>query len=154
MAVHVNGSAIMAAIAEIPSAFGMDESEVNALAMSRVLARLKTKALTLDQLRTLLQAIGGDDFRLALDHISGKDAAVLVKRLDPKNPDLRGSDEAWQRSRIVALADGAEPKTGRPARPVKIEPASHPGEARTGGAKTGAVMKSRALKARPKKDEL
>ncbi len=147
MAMEVNGAAILSAIAGSPTDFGMNGAQLNALAMATLLSRLKDKAVGLPHLRAIVDLVGGEDVKLALDHLASKDVSALVKRLDALNPDLKGADEQWQRQRAAALMDGAEPATAAPRAP----PAKRPATPRAGGAKTGEVMKSKALKPRASK---
>lgn len=143
----VDGIAILAAIAQKPAEFSLSASQVNDLAMSVVVAKLKDKDLKVEQLRRMAAAIGESDFRLVLEHLPDKDAPVLVKRLDPKNPEAKGADAVWARNRASALIlGGAEPST--PATKAKAP-------ARSTGSKTGKALQSKALKPRaPKKAAL
>lgn len=140
----VNGSAVLAAVAQKPTEFSFSEAQINDLAMSVLVTKLKDKDLKVEQLRRMAAAVGHSDFKLVLEHLPEKDATALLKRLDAKNPDLKGADAAWTRDRASALIlGGADPS----APPVKTK-----APARSTGSKTGKALQSKALKPRaPKK---
>ena len=139
----VNGAAVLAAIAQKPAEFSFSDVQVNDLAMSVLVAKLKDKDLGVDQLRRMAAVVGDSDFKLVLEHLPPKDAVTLVKRLDAKNPELKGADDAWARQRTSALIlGGADPST--PAVKVKAPP-------RSTGSKTGKALQSKALKPRTPK---
>ena len=139
-----NGAAILAAIAQKPAEFSFSETQVNDLAMSLLVTKLKDKELNVEQLRTMAVAIGDSDFKLVLEHLPDKDMTALLKCLDAKNPDLKGADAIWTRDRTSALIlGGADPST---------PPAKAKAPARSTGSKTGKALQSKALKPRaPKK---
>lgn len=140
----VDGAAILSAIARKPAELSFSDAQVNDIAMGILVAKLKDKDLKVEQLRTLASVVGDSDFKLVLEHLSAKDATAFVKRLDARNPELKGADEAWTRNRAVALIlGGADPSA--PAPKAKAPP-------RSTGSKTGKALQSKALKPRaPKK---
>ena len=145
MSMEVNGVAILIAVAQNPSGFSYSQSQVNSIGLNILISKLKEKELGVEQLFKISKFVGENDFKLVLDHLSAKDATALVKRLDPKNPDLKAADETWSRNRAAALIlDGAEPRGSEP-KAVKAPP-------RSTGSKTGKALQSKALKPRtPKK---
>ena len=74
-----NGAAILAAIAQKPAEFSFSETQVNDLAMSLLVTKLKDKELNVEQLRTMAVAIGDSDFKLVLEHLPDKDMTALLK---------------------------------------------------------------------------
>ncbi len=140
----VNGIAVLAAIAQKPAEFAFSDAQVNDLAMSILVTKLKDKDLKFEQLQRMAAAVGESDFKLVLEHLPDKDATAFVKRLDAKNPELKGADGAWARNRASALIlGGASPSA--PATKIKAP-------ARSTGSKTGKALQSKALKPRaPKK---
>ena len=145
MSMVVNGTAVLAAIAQKPAEFSFSDAQLNDVAMNVLVVKLKDKDLNIEQLRRMAAAVGGSDFKLVLEYLPDKDAAALLKRLDAKNPELKGADAAWTRDRASALIlGGANPS----APPVKAK-----APARSTGSKTGKALQSKALKPRaPKKD--
>ncbi len=136
----VNGTALLAAISQKPAEFSFSDAEVNDLAMSVLVTKLKDKNLKVEQLRRMAAVVGDSDFKLVLEHLLPKDASALVKRLDAKNPELKGADEAWTRHRASALIlGGADPST--PTLKTKAP-------LRSTGSKTGKALQSKALKPR------
>lgn len=141
MPMEINGAAVLLAIAQNPSKLSFSDAQVNSLGLMVLLSKLKEKELQVDHLRKIAEAVGSDDFKLALDHLTAKEAAGLVKRLDAKNPDLKGADETWNRRRAAALIlEGAAPRMPEPR-------ASKPPK-RSTGSKTGTALQSKALKPR------
>ncbi len=139
----VNGTAILAAIAQKPAEFSFSDAQVNDLAISILVTKLKDKDLKVEQLRRMAALVGDSDFKLVLEHLLPKDAMALVKRLDAKNPELKGADDAWARHRASALIlGGADPSA--PATKAKAP-------ARSTGSKTGKALQSKALKPRAPK---
>lgn len=143
MAMEVDGTAVLTAIVKNPEVFALSGAQVNTLAATLLTARFKDKAVTLDHLKRIAGLLGGGDFRLALDHLAGKDAAVVAKRLDPKHPDLKTASEGWYREHISKLADGSV----TPTIAATKTPAKRVAPSKTATkSKTGDVMESKALK--------
>ncbi len=151
MSMEVNGAAILQAIATAPADFALNEGQLNTLAVTTLLARLKDKAMTLAQVRAAREAVGPHDFDLMLDFVATKDLVALAKRLDPKHPELRVRDESWQRQLVRRLAEGLAEPTQAVTRPTRAPRAATPkSDVVKKPPKTGEVMKSKALKARSK----
>lgn len=140
----VNGAAILAAIAQRSAELSFSEAQVNDIAMGILVTKLKDKDLKIEHLRKLAAGIGDSDIKLVLEYLPARDATALVKRLDPKNPDLKGADDAWTRDRVTSLILGGA-EASAPAPKARAP-------ARSTGSKTGKALQSKALKPRaPKK---
>lgn len=123
MAIDVDGIAVLRAIAENPFAFPDVTAEMNQVARKLVVKQLKARSTTLELVRKIHSAIGGEAFVLILDDL-GDAAGALVKKLDKDNSDLAIASPEWRRKRIAALASGAAVsvmKTAKPAPAKKAE---------------------------------
>lgn len=147
MALVINGPKVLQAMAQSPAAFGYSEIGLDNLATNLIVAIVKNKETKLDTVRTIYASIGSEDFKLIIDHITGKDLTGITKRLDPKNAEVKIDDQSWHRNHIVKLAaKNAEPLVTAP-RASKAQKTTLV----TGKPKTGDVMKSKALKPRATK---
>jgi ABC-type phosphate/phosphonate transport system substrate-binding protein len=144
MALEINGTAILIAIANSPAAFALSESQVNDLALNTLLSRFKDKSLGLGNIRSIMGSIGTHDLALALDHLPAKDVIALSKRTDPKHPEIKTTEESWHRNQILKLAEGTIEPASAAAKAVRAPKVPKPASK----AKTGEIMKSKALKPR------
>jgi hypothetical protein len=124
MAIHIDGLAVLHAIAENPLAFPDVVAELNKVARALVVKQFKAKATTLESLRHIHSAIGGEAFVLILDDLGDSGSASLVKRLDKDNSELKTAQPAWPRKRLADLARGAAVPAKKPPKPVPAKKAS------------------------------
>ena len=146
MPTEIEGATVLLAVAKEPSAFGMTGTQINTLAAKILIDRIRDKSAQLEQLRSMFKIVGSQNFRLALDGLTAREAAALTKRIDAKHPDIKSTDETWHRRHIAELAEHlTEPslvqaKTAREPKTAKPGPAAD--------AKTGDPLNAKALKPR------
>lgn len=141
MGLEIDGAAVLAAISKSPQAFAMSEGQINTLALTTVLGRLKDKAVGVRELQSLAGALAKEDFLLILDNVASRELGTLAKRLDPKNAAIKTADDTERRSHIAGLAFGTiAPSAAAPKAPRK--------KAESTGSKTGRALQSKALRAR------
>jgi hypothetical protein len=147
MALVIDGPKVLQAMAQSPAAFGYSEIGLDSLATNLIITIIKNKETKLSTIRTIYTSIGSDDFKLVVDHITGKDLSGITKRLDPKNAEIKTDDQSWHRNHILKLAtSAAEPLVAAPRTTRVQKTPLVPGKP-----KTGDVMKSKALKPRATK---
>src|ERR1700730_12646051 len=78
MAIDIDGLAVLRAIAENPLAFPDVTMEINEGARTLVLKQLKSKT-TLERLRLIHHALGGEALALILDGLGDTPSATLIK---------------------------------------------------------------------------
>jgi AAA domain len=123
-AIDIDGLAVLHAIAENPLAFPDVVAELNKVARALVVKQFKAKATTLESLRHIHSAIGGEAFVLILDDLGDSGSDSLVKRLDKDNSELKTAQPAWPRKRLADLASGAAVPAKKPPKPVPAKKAS------------------------------
>ncbi len=118
MPIDIDGIAVLRAIALSPKLFPDAAPEINNFARKYIGGQLKPAAMSLERLRDIYRAIGGEAFVLILDGIANSASAALLKKLDKENPELKTASPGWCRKRLADLASGG----GEPARkPLKKE---------------------------------
>jgi hypothetical protein len=122
MAIDIDGLAVLRAIAENPLAFPDVTAEINEVARILVLKQVKSKT-TLERLRLIRHALGGEALALILDGLDNTPSATLVRKLDKDNPGLKTASPEWCRKRLADLASGAaEPVV----KPTPVTPKKEP----------------------------
>lgn len=140
MAIDVDGIAVLRAIADHPLAFPDVAAEINEAARTFVIKQLKSKTTTLERLRLMHQAIGGEALLLILDGLADSASSALVKKLDKENPDIKTASSDWLRRRIAELASGAAEPASRPSKLATSKPkASRKGKAAAPTAEEKAI---------------
>lgn len=122
MAIHLDGHAVFAAIGAYPTAFPDLSTDVAVAAEKLLVKQVKAKGLTLDGLRGLFKAIGGDLATVLLDTLKDTEVATLVKKLDKNRA---GLEPAPARALLHDLGMGVrELEADKPKPPTKPKPAS------------------------------
>lgn len=136
---------LLRSIAGAPETFAAVEADLERAAVSSVKKVLKTKGLTIEDLRAVNRALGEDalGFILGHDAVKESDIKALVKKLDKHWPMLANARIDQQRDHLLALATGA-------VRPVEKALPPRPAD-RKGGAKPKKAEWSKAMSARPLK---
>jgi hypothetical protein len=135
------------ALAKDPSAFSMTKTQIDALATSAIMSKLKEKGLSLASLRAIATALGDQDFRFLISSMPAKEAKALAK-IDAKHPEFKTADEHWHRSQIIRLARGEIQPT------ISAQNLRHPiGVPRLAAPKIGKIMSLRARQASGGKSE-
>jgi hypothetical protein len=153
MAIEIDGLAVLRVIAATPQIFPDAATEINNFARNCISGQLKSKTTSLERLRDIYRAIGGEAFVLILDGQTDSASAALVSKFDKDNPDIKIAPPDWLRRRIAELASGAAEPARKPPKTPKKEPKSkkprltpEQKELATGlKAKTISLQKARAL---------
>jgi hypothetical protein len=143
MTMEVDGAAILMALAKDPSAFSMTKTQIDALATSAIMSKLKEKGLSLASLRAIATALGDQDFRFLISSMPAKEAKALAK-IDAKHPEFKTADEHWHRSQIIRLARGEIQPTISAQKLARTPKVAVP---RPAAPKIGKIMGSEAQKA-------
>ncbi|MGQ0445512.1 MAG: hypothetical protein ACT4O2_10410 [Beijerinckiaceae bacterium] len=128
MAIDIDGIAVLHAIAGNPLVFPDVAPELSRVARTLVVKQLKAKATTLEGLRHIHGAIGGEAFVLILDDLGDSGSASLVKKLDKENLELKTALPAWNRKRLADLASGAASLAEKASKPAPARRAVKPGQ--------------------------
>jgi len=107
MPLVIDGSALLGAIASNRKAFSETQAAVDKAAVSIVIAQLKIKGLTVEQLKKVCAAIGEETFALILDRMDAKAISTLVGKLDKHHPERSTASPVWARGHVRALARGS-----------------------------------------------
>lgn len=111
MALDIDGLAVLRNIAAHPAAFSEVTTEVAPetakVARALVTKQLKSKSLTLKNLRDVRKALGAETFNLILDGVADAQIKSVVAKIDKNHPDLKTSNPQWRRRQLGALADGS-----------------------------------------------
>jgi len=124
MAIDIDGLVVLRAVTATPKLFPNAATEINNFARKYVVGQLKPA--TLERLREIYCAIGGEAFVLILDGQTDSASAALVKKLDKDNPGIKTAPSHWLRRRIAELASGAVEPARKPLKAPKKEPARKP----------------------------
>jgi hypothetical protein len=119
MALDVDGLAVLRSIANHASTFPDVVTEAAKVARALVTKQIKGKATTLNKLRDVRKAIGGDAFNLILDGFPDAQITTLVTKFDENHPDLKTSNPQWRRRQLGALADGSAEPAAKPKASTK-----------------------------------
>ena len=106
MAIDIDGYAVLGAIARKPEAFLAIKNEVSKVARTLVVKQLKEKALPVQGLREIADAIDHEAFGLVLDMMTDAEINSLVGKIDKSNVEAKGETPQWQRKHLLELANG------------------------------------------------
>ena len=151
MALGLDGSALLRAIADHPDAFPAIKPDIVEFARKALVKQIKDKATTLDLFRRIAAASGEGTLTIVLDGFSGSEIAGLAKKVDPHGAHAKAKgDEAAARAHLLEIAKGrAQPaeKAAKPEKAPKLEKAPSPkadkSPARTPASKIGTVLESK-----------
>lgn len=143
MAIDIDGFVVLGAIARRPDCFPAVKAEVAKTAKGFVVKQLKDKALTLEQLKAIGEAVDLDAFDLIVDGMSDAEIKAVLAKVDKLNDEAKGAAPQAQRKqisdlvrgRIVPAARAEKPKLEKPAKAVK------PKVERSGNSKAMAARK-------------
>jgi hypothetical protein len=128
MAIDIDALAVLRAIVATPRIFPNAATETSSFVRKFICDQLKSATTTLDRMREIYRAIGGEAFVLILDGQSDSASAALVKKFDKINPDIKTAPSDWPRRRLAELASGeSEPATKPPKTPKQKPKAKKPG---------------------------
>ena len=143
MALGIDGSALLRAMANHPDAFPAIKAEIVEFARKALVKQIKDKATTLDVFRRITAASGGDTLTIVLDGFTGSEIAGLAKKIDPHGPYAKAiGDEAAARAHVLELAKGRAQPAEKAAKPEKVsKPPRAP--AKVPPSKIGTVLESK-----------
>jgi hypothetical protein len=124
MPIDIDGIAVLRAIALAPKHFPDAAPEINNFARKYLAGQLKPAKMSLERLRDVCRAIGGEAFVLILDGLADSASSALLKKLDKENPELKAASPVWCRKRLADLASGAAGPAEKPPKTPKKEPKS------------------------------
>ncbi|MFZ3328366.1 MAG: hypothetical protein WA231_21880 [Methylocella sp.] len=122
MPIDIDGIAVLRAITLAPKLFPDAAPEINNFARKYLAGQLKPATMSLERLRDIYRAIGGEAFVLILDGQADSASAALLKKLDKENPELKAASPGWCRKRLAELASGASEPARKPPVAPKREP--------------------------------
>lgn len=126
MTVALNGYEIAKSIGSNPAAFPDVRVELQKAMLTTLTAQLKSKKLSVEQLKVIRSALGAQAFSLVLEHLD-KPLAAVTKTLDPHCQEQKGATAGWHRKHLDALASGAlSPAAKAEKSPTKKAPAKAP----------------------------
>ncbi len=141
MPAGLDSGAVLRAFADHPDAFPALRGDVAEFARKSMVKQLKDKALTLDGLRLIHRAGGGEMLSAVLDSWEATELAGLAKKADGHGPYARaGDDAAAARRHLLDLAAGRIGPSGK-AEKVKAEKETR--AAKAPKSKIGAVLQSK-----------
>lgn len=137
MATEIDGFAVFSAMAANASLFEASRAEATKAARTAVTKQIKAKTLSLDHLRSIRTALGGDSFGLIVQGLKEAEIKSLATRLDKHHAEVKTMPAAERLRHLLALAHETEP-VDKPARPAKgataakaVKSAKPPAPART-----------------------
>ena len=127
MAIEVDGFVVLGAIARRPECFPALKAEVAKTAKGFVVKQLKDKALTLDQLKAIGEAVDLDAFDLIVDGMSDAEVKAVLAKVDKLNEAAKAAAPQAQRKqmsdlvrgRVLPASKSEKPKPDKAAKVVK-----------------------------------
>jgi hypothetical protein len=111
---RLDGFAILKAVGGHADLFAESCDVIDAAAVKIIATQLKSKALDLERLKRIYQALGADAFTLVLEHLADAIPKALVRRIDPHHAQTPAGAAAETRSHLIALASGTTKPEPRP----------------------------------------
>jgi hypothetical protein len=145
MPIDIDGLAVLRAIAAIPRIFPDAATEINSFTRKYVSGQLKPAKITLERLRDIYHAIGGEAFVLILDGLADSASAALLKKLDKENPELKTASPGSCRKRLSDLASGAGEPARKPLKTPRKEPAGKKSTLTPGQKEVAAGLKAKTI---------
>jgi hypothetical protein len=147
MAIDIDCIAVLRAIALAPNLFPDAAPEINKFTRKYLTGQLKSAAMSLERLRDIYRAIGGEAFVLMLDGLADSASATFLKKLDKENPELKTASPGWCRKRLANLASGAGEPARKPLKTPKNERARKNPTLTPEQKEIGAGLKAKAMTA-------
>jgi hypothetical protein len=110
-----------------PDAFSGIKAAVTKSAHDLVVKQLKTKTTTLQDMRSVRDALGINQFDLILDGMNEPTVKSILSRLDKHHPNLKSADARWRRVQLRTLCEGG----AEPSEKVKVGKKKAPGRSQT-----------------------
>ncbi len=144
MALGIDGSALLRAIADHPDAFPAIKADVAEFARKALIKQIKDKATTLDLYRRITAASGEHALTIVLDSFTGIEIAGLAKKIDPHGPHAKAKgDEATARAHVLDIAKGRAQPADKTVKPEKAPKAKPERTAAKAPSKIGTVLESK-----------
>lgn len=110
MALDLDGFETWRAIAKEPDLFAPLRAEAAKSARAALVRLIKSKTMTLGDLKAIRKAIGKETFALVLDGMKDAEVKTLASRFDKHHPEMKSGNAAWRRQHLIDLIRGeAEP---------------------------------------------
>lgn len=119
MSIALDSFDVLRRIGKHADVFKPIRAEVDKTARALVLKCLKSKAVGIDGLRGIRDALGNEPFELLLEGLKEAEVKSLLTRLDKHFSDLKEGSSAVRRRQLLTLAAGEAEPAAAPAKPAK-----------------------------------
>jgi hypothetical protein len=126
MALEIDGFAVFHSIGSHRSAFAGIAADLVKAARTLVVKLIKDKKTGLAALRDIRTALGAESFNLIADGMADPQIKSVMANLDKHNPELKTSNAASLRHRVLALAEGSVEPIEKPKSAPKQDKAKKP----------------------------